>query len=231
MNNNINLEKIWEKYAKAYAYFNAKSLVNIHKLLTENFYGDIIDLGCGVGKILYQIKKYKSYLGVDSNLAMLNEAKKIFKNKKNVNFLIDDISNLDIKEKYFDCAVSSNVFYSFPNKKKVENSLISTLNLLKSNGIFSIGTLNYRLDQKKLEAKIIKECEILVVDKISENLFKTFIECNKILANNKPSNYKPVLYHEKEFEKVLKKVGFKEIKKIKEIFYDGIGFIYVCRKP
>ncbi|RBQ30129.1 class I SAM-dependent methyltransferase [Aliarcobacter vitoriensis] len=72
----------------------------------------ILDIGCGFGdanKLISQKTKDYKYLGIDIVEDLINEAKKIYKNENNINFILDDFLKVSLN-KPFDIIVASGVF-------------------------------------------------------------------------------------------------------------------------
>lgn len=72
----------------------------------------ILDIGCGFGdanKIISQKTKNYTYLGIDIVEDLINEARKVYKNRDNINFIIDDFLNTKLNNQ-FDIVVASGIF-------------------------------------------------------------------------------------------------------------------------
>ena len=80
----------------------------------------ILDIGCGFGDANILLKQKSSnyeYLGIDIVEDLINEAKNIYKNENNINFILDDFLKVPL-DKTFDIIVASGVF----NFKLLDNN-------------------------------------------------------------------------------------------------------------
>lgn len=84
----------------------------INKLLDLTQYNNVLDLGCGTGRLIELFPKINSYFGIDQNNYFIEYAKKKF-NSKNIRFScknVLDVSNEEIEN--FDlCIISGLAMY------------------------------------------------------------------------------------------------------------------------
>lgn len=106
----------------------------ISRIVQEISGKKILDYGCGSGKILEYLTDVK-YVGVDKNIEVINEAKKIHKNKNDVIFysLAEFHNNLE----HFDTIILSAVIEHFEDPIFELNNL---KRMLKSGGKIIITT-------------------------------------------------------------------------------------------
>ena len=100
------------------------------KIITKNFTGDILDIGCAQGVFLKYFKKefpFSKILGIDTSKDLINRAKKL--NLKDTIFKKKDF--LDIKKKKFDMVTAAGVLGYYDNYQKPLSKMIS---LLKNGG-------------------------------------------------------------------------------------------------
>lgn len=146
MHSNIILKKVKEDYNKIAEDF---SLTRNRTWGEFQFFkpylrsdGEILDLGCGNGRLLLFFKKFKNYLGIDNSKNLIAFAKKNFPKNR---FIIDDISKLKLRKK-FDYIFLIASFHHVPPEKHLE-VLSNYKTLLKKDGY--IFMTNWNLHQKK----------------------------------------------------------------------------------
>lgn len=145
----------------------------IYNILTDSipFYRNIsvkiLDIGCGTGtfaKILKEKFPYAKITCLDFAQNMIEEAKiKLVQYKDDINFLVGDFNNLDIKNEY-DVVVSSFALHHIQTDKEKLQLYKSIYESLNQNGVFLtadivLGVNNYvkNLYDKKWEEHIIKQ--------------------------------------------------------------------------
>jgi len=112
---------------------------------------DILDLGCGNGRLLELLKDYKiNYLGIDFSEKLIDEAKA---SKPNFNFIVGDILDLNLKEKY-DLVFLVATLHHIPSQRLREKVLLNVKSVLKPNG--KLLMTNWNLWQKRYLKYIIK---------------------------------------------------------------------------
>lgn len=101
---------------------------------------DVLEVGCGVGRITFQFAKYCNIVnGVDicsEYIRLANEYKNRFK-VSNIDFYENDGENFDIfNNNQFDFVYSYIVFQHIPYEETLINNIINIHRVLKINGIF-----------------------------------------------------------------------------------------------
>jgi len=94
---------------------------------------NVLDIGCGDGKITAQISKIANLgqtVGLDISKNMIDHAKKTYANIPNLSFVQADATNFTL-DNTFDYVIS---FYTIHWVKDLENCLKSIKNVLKPNG-------------------------------------------------------------------------------------------------
>lgn len=109
----------------------------ILKLLENESFSSLLDLGCGTGELLYQIqKKYHSerLIGIDISDKMIDVAneKKIDK----AHFILGDTEYLPFENNTFDVVICNDSFHHYPSPEKV---LDEAYRVLKNSGLIIIG--------------------------------------------------------------------------------------------
>jgi 2-polyprenyl-3-methyl-5-hydroxy-6-metoxy-1,4-benzoquinol methylase len=87
---------------------------------------DILELGCGAGLVMKQVKEYKSLTGIDVSQTALREASKNLKGKEKVSLLkgdVQNLKNLKIKKK-FDRIICAEVIEHVPKPIKVIDTIL-----------------------------------------------------------------------------------------------------------
>ncbi|MCD4666969.1 class I SAM-dependent methyltransferase [archaeon] len=178
---------------------------------------NIIDLGCGLGELEPLISKYfKHVVALDISPEMINKAKLKNKNLSNINFYVNDISDLKRFHSKFDIALSINSHIS-PDLKKLDKIFKETYNILKKKGVFIaiFPAMEVYLYQAMLLAqkKSRKEVARFINDKEHDFLLG-IIDFEKV---------KQKCYYQFEISYRLKKAGFKNIK-ISKVLYSWNEF-------
>ena len=100
----------------------------------------ILDLGCGTGRTTINLYKlgYQNIIGLDISDKLIDSAKSYAQeNNLNIDFLVDDATDIKHQEKGFDVIFFSfNGIMSIPKKENREKVLKNAYKLLKPNGIF-----------------------------------------------------------------------------------------------
>jgi len=108
-------------------YNSLKRSKNIIALLNSKKSDEILDLGCGCGYVMKEIKDYKYLLGVDISDTALKEArtflKEKLKNKDKVRLMKGDVQKLNLNKK-FDKIISAEVIEHVPNPGELINSIV-----------------------------------------------------------------------------------------------------------
>jgi len=97
----------------------------------------VLDLGCGFGRmnLFFEIEEYH---GLDISERMLEEAKKLNKDKKNATFHLGDGKTLiDLNDNYFDYVICSTVMLHL-TKSTLESYAKEILRILKPGGEFIV---------------------------------------------------------------------------------------------
>ncbi|TSC94925.1 MAG: hypothetical protein Athens101410_706 [Parcubacteria group bacterium Athens1014_10] len=170
----------------------------------------ILDLGCGNGRLYKFFENQKiDYLGADDNCqGLINLAKK--KNPQ-VKFVVADVLNLPFQNQEFNTIFSIAMLHQIPSDELRLKALKEMKRILKNNGILVITSWN--LWQPKLILKY-KLWHLLFGFK-KNNLDKGDVFIPWKLKNS------PIIqryYHAftlKEMSRLVKKAGFKIIKKYK----------------
>ena len=172
----------------------------------NNSKGKILDFGSGSGRNLLELKKSKKrelYL-VDFSEEMIKLAKKRAKKLEfKINTKISKLEKTDFPNNFFDAAICTAAIHCIETEKKREKALKELFRILKPKSQADIEVWN--INSKRFKGKP-KEKFISWRDKGKRYYY---------------------LYEEKEFKGLLKKAGFKIIKKIPH----KANIIFIVEKP
>lgn len=173
-------------------YFNNKedpARILIAKCLPNLNNKKVLDVGCGFGKDILTYEKLgaKEVYGVDPSKYMINEAKKIVKDKEKV--VLGNVESMPYKDGQFDVVVSRFSLHYLKNLDKAYNEISR---VLKKGGVFisvvhhpllgfvQLGSKDY-LKQDIIEMNLynnkvkIKFYHHTIKNYFSEEFFKSFI--------------------------------------------------------
>lgn len=113
----------------------------IKKTLSKLPIGNLVDLGCGDGGILDILTDGIQYTGIDISPTQLEYAKKRAKKlgKKNTQFYMGDILNLEVNDSSFDSAIVCDVVEHVLSTEKLFNEI---KRVVKKNGYIIISIPN-----------------------------------------------------------------------------------------
>ena len=114
---------------------------NLDSDLEEELYrrkitnGKLLDLGTGPAtQAILLAKRGFNVIGSDLSEAAIKRARNVYANEKNVNFLVDDILNSNLKENEFDCIFDRGCFHVLvPTDRQAYITKIRQI--LKDNGL------------------------------------------------------------------------------------------------
>ncbi len=155
---------------------------------SESQKGKVLDLGSGSGRYLTKIKNGEMYL-VDFSEEMIKLAEQHSKEKKiPAKFFVSEMNHLPFEDEFFDAAIANSSFHCI--EKKQQEKVAREL---------------YRVLKPKAKAEIS-------VWNINSKRFKNSPKEKYISWRDKGKRYY-YLFDEEELINLLKKVGFKIIKK------------------
>lgn len=167
----------------------------------------VIDVGCGNGRLLDNVKNKKiNYLGIDSSSELIEFAKKNYPNNE---FVVGDILSLTEEvEQKFDLVISVAVLHHLPGKELRINALNQLKNVCRPEGkiIFSVWKI---WPHKKYWKYLIKN----IWQKI---IFKSDLDFGDLLfpwKDNKGNALSERYYHaftKHSLKKLLQTAGFKK---------------------
>lgn len=225
-------------YAKVEPYLDFEEEVyTLHKeflrFIMVNDLDNIIDIGCGQGYFLENLKvNKKKYFGIDLSVEQIKVCQ-----EKNLNAQV--IALEDVKEK-FDCATAIFDVLNYISKKDLK-AFILTTNIVLNQGAYFIFDVNSYFGFDEVAQGCITidvEDKFIAIDaNFEDNKLQTDITLFEKQENglfSKQSDSIIQEYHSKEFLiKLLKECNF-EIKEIKEFNLhtpeNADKLIFICKK-
>ena len=225
-------------YAKVEPYLDFEEEVyTLHKeflrFVMVNDLDNIIDIGCGQGYFLENLKvNKKKYFGIDLSVEQIKVCQ-----EKNLNAKAIDLK--DVKEK-FDCATAIFDVLNYIPKNELKIFLEQTYEILNQNAYFIFDVNSYFGFDEVAQGTITIDIEdkfIAIDANFENNKLQTDITLFEKQENGLFSKEQDSIiqeYHSKEFlTKILEEVGFKQIE-IKEfnLHTDEIAdkLIFICKK-
>lgn len=149
----------WEKFNQSDSNFTSDesdeifdNYFNIFPLNKLNKNSIVMDLGCGSGRWAKHIApRVKKLVAVDPSIKALNTAKINLKKFTNVEFLLGDISTVNIKDNSFDFIYSLGVLHHIPDTTQAIKDIYDKL---KPDSPFLV-YLYYSLDNRPMWFKLI----------------------------------------------------------------------------
>lgn len=225
-------------YAKVEPYLDFEEEVYfLHKeflrFVMVNDLDNIIDIGCGQGYFLENLKvNKKKYFGIDLSVEQIKVCQ-----EKNLNAQAIDLK--DVKEK-FDCATAIFDVLNYIPKNELKRFLEQTYQILNQNAYFIFDVNSYFGFDEVAQGTITIDVEdkfIAIDANFENNKLQTDITLFEKQENGLFSKEQDSIiqeYHSKEFlSKILEEIGFKQIE-IKEfnLHTDEIAdkLIFICKK-
>ncbi|MFW3342464.1 class I SAM-dependent DNA methyltransferase [Aliarcobacter butzleri] len=225
-------------YAKVEPYLDFEEEVyTLHKeflrFVMVNDLDNIIDIGCGQGYFLENLKvNKKKYFGIDLSVEQIKVCQ-----EKNLNAKAIDLK--DVKEK-FDCATAIFDVLNYISKNELKIFLEQTYEILNQNAYFIFDVNSYFGFDEVAQGTITIDVEdkfIAIDANFENNKLQTDITLFEKQENGLFSKEQDSIiqeYHSKEFlTKILEEIGFKQIE-IKEfnLHTDEIAdkLIFICKK-
>ena len=133
--------------AQIYEYQHRVEIASAVKKLDPQEEEYILDLGCGTGRITYELLEAGcKIVGVDFSQESLKVCKQRCNNHENNVYLIRaDVRNLPLKDCYFDKCFSSEALEHIPSEKERLRMLSEIHRVLKLNSKLILTTFNYSL--------------------------------------------------------------------------------------
>jgi ubiquinone/menaquinone biosynthesis C-methylase UbiE len=176
----------------------------------------VLDIGPGGGILfrkLIEQGKLKKGVGIDPIAEVISKLNIIFKENKNVEFLVGESTKIPYKDKSFDKIVMNSVIHYLESKDNVTKTLLEIKRTLKKDGVAYIGEVAseddyYRHGFKdrvnKLRHNLMFHGFLKTLRIILKTLKNKFIKTNVVVKG-----VVPIYYNLNEFLDLCAKIGFK----------------------
>ena len=222
------VQNVFSSVAQNYDIMNDLMSLGMHRLWKKKFSeiininkGDIIiDVGSGSGDIANELIRQKLPLELyllDLNSEMLDQGKKRFKNKRNINYVIGDAEKLNFKNNFFDKYVIS---FCLRNITEYKLSIKEAYRVLKPGGKYCC--LEFSSPRSSLIANAYKLYKSNILPLLGDIVAKDK-EAYKYLSESID-----LFPSQKELEDILTSCGFKEVKSTS--LFNGIVAIHTGYK-
>ncbi len=126
----MNQRQVWNNIAEEWYEFKINPSEKVLDFLNKKK-GKILDLGCGAGRHLKEIKDGKMYL-VDFSRNMINLAKKRAEEKRiKAEFFVASLAKLPFDDNFFDSAIAIAVLHCMKGEKNREKAVKELFRVLK----------------------------------------------------------------------------------------------------
>ncbi|MCX6739802.1 MAG: class I SAM-dependent methyltransferase [Candidatus Parcubacteria bacterium] len=174
---------------------------------------EVMDLGCGNGRLLELLKDYKvDYLGVDFSENLIREAQAKWPDKK---FKVADLAELGNSKEKFDLIFCVATLHHIPSDKLRQQILVNIKNSLKPDG--KLLMTNWNLWQSKYLKYIIKHTLLKLTDPYKEinGIDAGELDLQDVFIPWRKKSYRYVhAFTELNIASLLKKTGFEIIKNV-----------------
>jgi ubiquinone/menaquinone biosynthesis C-methylase UbiE len=104
--------------------------------------GRVLEIGCGVGRLLAPMAKQGFYeaIGIDISPSMVKFSETYLKGVENARVFLCDGQTIEFEDKHFDFVYSMIAFQHIPYRAAIQNYLRETYRVLKPGGVVRIQT-------------------------------------------------------------------------------------------
>lgn len=198
----INSKNVWEIYAPVFAKITPAIARDILTYAAHRASGDVLDVGTGTGKLFEQLhpnRLVSRCVGIDSNLEMVELAKKTVERIGDKRFSVEH-STIEAVQTKYDCITSINVLYAVDDPVKF---LRKAHIQLRTGGRLILSTPGLGIDMYALEKHV--DAEFTRESAFYED-YLIFKECNHFLVSR---GFEPRLFSANELITILIATGFK----------------------
>lgn len=185
----------------------------------------VLDLGCGNGRLIKVLKKYKiKYFGLDISEKLIEIAKKQYPKYK---FEVGDILSLPYSDNFFDKVFAIRIFHHIPSEDFRLQALKEIKRVLKPKGLLILTVWNVWGSKYKINLLRVLKYSILKIVRKSKLDFKdAFIPWWKVGEEVKRYFH---FFTKGELKKIVQKGGF-WVEKIWTSNFRGHSDIYLIAR-
>ncbi|QKJ23196.1 class I SAM-dependent methyltransferase [Poseidonibacter lekithochrous] len=217
-------EKIIEQFSKQAVPFTTieghyDSVDTIISMCELKSYHKVLDIACGTGIVTCEFAKHaKEVIGLDITEGMLNQARKLQKEKElnNINFRNSNVEVLPFEDNSFDIVFTRYSFHHFLDTQKVFDEM---LRVCKKDGKIIIVDVSLKQSVSLAYNQMEKLRDPSHTKALTFEEFNNLFD-NSELKNHKESSYKVNLELEKQLEASFPNKGDED--KIRKIFQEDI---------
>lgn len=207
----------FNQYAEYFAAITPACMREVYLQASSEIYGSIVDCGCGPCKLAPHVLKASNFIhywGVDYSREMVALAQQQITRMADTRFTVQ-CDSVDNVRGEFDCAVSLQSYYAWPNPVQ---TLTRIHQFLVPGGKLVLGTANPQLDIEQL----IEEAR---VDWMLHPLWDDYVAHNRELAKDQTGCFGDLDHLIGE----LRGVGFTILEAHTRFYSGGLNYV-VCRK-
>ena len=155
----------------------------LEKIITPLIIGKnlkILDACCGIGHILYflnEISSRSTFLGVDQTSYLIEEAKKLYQDKKNISFEVGDVYDLSSKyPKEFDISINWKTISWLPYYDQLLQVLVAvTKKHIFVSSLFYDGDIDFEIKVREFKKEADRDGFSAFYNVYSFPQFKKFV--------------------------------------------------------
>ena len=208
---------IFDDYAPLFAAITPNCMREVYRETMRHVYGSIVDCGSGPCKLaprMLHAPNFLHYHGIDYSREMVALGQQLLSRLSDTRFTVQCESIDNLRGEY-DCAVSLQSYYAWPNHAK---ALTSIHKCLVTGGKFVLGTANKQLD---IEWLLSQES----VDWMIHPLWDDYVKHNRQIAKERSGRFDEL----DELIGELRGIGFSVLNAHTDLYNGGLNYV-VCMK-